>query len=844
MVFDEAKSQEEVYKFCKEPILQVPAGYNCTIFCYGQTGSGKTYTMFGPNWSSETSSFVGRKRHFRMHSDGFAKSMESYKGIIPRAITDLFKQANEVYHTEGIEYSIYCSFIQIYNEKLFDLLQDKDNTRSLNIREDKHDGIFVEGLTEYQVKTIQDCYTLLKRGERNRVTRQTKANIKSSRSHTIFQLLLESNRMDVNGKLRKSKLNLCDLAGSEKIQTEEKLGEQHMEEHKSINLSLSTLGKVVASLAKNGSHKNVPYRESKLTRILRDCFGGNQSLKKGQVSALSSSIILIATLSPMLYHIDETISTLKFADSSKRVLVKKSLNEINGKEDAVVQKLRREVQYLKDILQFNRSGYKGNTAESYHKMIYLDKIAPLEKELLSLKEQNYKLREIAQKADYVKKLEAENNQLRQEIQQFRNTQKTDGFIAWQHQEKDKLDERSDAMNHTEFDNGDVKKNIFITEQDPHQENQDIDLDEIYKLPIENEAIEEGPSYELKSSFSNKPSLNKQSSLGKKPSGVHVMSPFVMTPLHNQKNLPVNINIRSASIGTVEEKLPEERSQVKVSQLPQAFNSWSLKGKLVNDGRCPKCTLKIPCAHYKTQEEVHSDPSNFPKKQNSLFSVINKVSERKDMISRETTKDYSSVQKYIESDRSKDVKFFSKRQLDISTNHEELDPALQNQSDEENKSIFTQNILNTSDDPLQKMIKRKMRGEKQSENGIYALKSPLSNLVEYNSQQITPATVTDYRRTSYGQRLSKDDDNNPVRMRIRGKSNNIEFREGNLNQTMYEQHRRINLKRQRQEDRSKLKKLQKIERYREERLLQEISALEEEKRILSQEHKKEVIKERK
>ena len=118
---------------------------------------------------------------------------------------------------------MYCSFLQIYNEKLFDLFQDKESSKPLVIREDKFSGIFVEGLSEYVVTNAQDCFMLLKRGERNRITRQTKGNIHSSRSHTIFQLQIESDVADSRGMLLRGKLNLCDLAGSEKIGKEESL---------------------------------------------------------------------------------------------------------------------------------------------------------------------------------------------------------------------------------------------------------------------------------------------------------------------------------------------------------------------------------------------------------------------------------------------------------------------------------------------------------------------------------------------------------------------------------------------------------------------------------------------
>ena len=162
---------------------------------------------------------------------------------------------------------------------------------------------------------------LLQRGETNRITRETKSNISSSRSHSVFQIVLETENS--KGKILKSRINLCDLAGSEKIYLEERLGEKHMEEHKSINLSLSTLGKVVSALSKN--QQVVPYRESKLTRLLKDSLGGN------------TTTILIATLNPLMQTIEESISTLKFADRASKIKVYSRANEFDAKDDALVK---------------------------------------------------------------------------------------------------------------------------------------------------------------------------------------------------------------------------------------------------------------------------------------------------------------------------------------------------------------------------------------------------------------------------------------------------------------------------------------------------------------------------
>ena len=190
-------------------------------------------------------------------------------GIIPRSIEHIFHNLlSGASKFDPNDFTVYCSFLQIYNEKLYDLLQDKDSKTPLVIREDKGNGIFVEGQSEYVVTNANDCFLLLRRGERNRITRQTRSNIHSSRSHTIFQLLVESNSPNLRGFLLRGKLNLCDLAGSEKICKEEHIGTQHLLELKTINLSLSSLGKVISSLAQGKKKAHIPYRDSKITRLL------------------------------------------------------------------------------------------------------------------------------------------------------------------------------------------------------------------------------------------------------------------------------------------------------------------------------------------------------------------------------------------------------------------------------------------------------------------------------------------------------------------------------------------------------------------------------------------------
>ena len=290
--------------------------------------------------------------------------------MTPRAIQHLFRLISSEQDRTGDlnRFTVFCSFLQIYNENLYDLLQDNKLEHSLKIREDKLTGIFVEGLAEYVVTNAKECYSLMRRGERNRITKATKANIHSSRSHSIFQLWVETDQVDKRGMLKRAKLNLCDLAGSEKINKEENMSKVHFTELKTINLSLTTLGKVISALSKSKKLKStsiskspkkegkvnstlhaqsfkgsstgkvsslnvkiekkvqsIPYRESKLTRLLQDSLGGN------------TRTWLIATVSPTIDSADETISTLKFADRAKQVMIKIKVNELDAADETLVK---------------------------------------------------------------------------------------------------------------------------------------------------------------------------------------------------------------------------------------------------------------------------------------------------------------------------------------------------------------------------------------------------------------------------------------------------------------------------------------------------------------------------
>ncbi|CAD8077173.1 unnamed protein product [Paramecium sonneborni] len=274
-VFPPTSNQLSVYDSVgRDAIQDVLNGYNSTIFAYGQTGSGKTYTMFG-----ELRDSIG-------------------KGIIPRSIQEIFTYINQ--SDPECEFVLTCSMLEIYKETLFDLLSMQ--RPDLKIKESATKGIYVEGLTQISLQSQDELLRIVELGEQTRKVAATRINQYSSRSHTIF--MLEIKQKLSNETEKKGKLNLVDLAGSEKVGKTGAQGEI-LEEAKKINLSLSCLGNVIHALTTNNDH--IPYRNSKLTRILQESLGGNYKTS------------LIVTCSSHASSMDETISTLKFASRAKSI---------------------------------------------------------------------------------------------------------------------------------------------------------------------------------------------------------------------------------------------------------------------------------------------------------------------------------------------------------------------------------------------------------------------------------------------------------------------------------------------------------------------------------------------
>ncbi|KAL2125489.1 hypothetical protein VTJ04DRAFT_1854 [Mycothermus thermophilus] len=320
-VFSQAADQKMVFDEVVRPVLdEMLAGYNCTIFAYGQTGTGKTYTMSG-----DLTETLG------MLSDN--------AGIIPRVLQALFQQLEQ----DEREHSVRCSFIELYNEELRDLLASDDGSK-LKIYDDTsrkgHSTTMVQGMEERHILNAGDGLRWLREGSVKRQVAATKCNDLSSRSHTVFTITVYARhkpdpnaKPDPNGEdyLMLGKLNLVDLAGSENIQRSGAENKRAAEAGL-INKSLLTLGRVINALVDRSPH--IPYRESKLTRLLQDSLGGR------------TKTCIIATISPARSNLDETISTLDYAFRAKNIRNRPQLNALTTKK-TLLRDLAADIERLK-----------------------------------------------------------------------------------------------------------------------------------------------------------------------------------------------------------------------------------------------------------------------------------------------------------------------------------------------------------------------------------------------------------------------------------------------------------------------------------------------------------------
>ncbi|XP_020487128.2 kinesin-like protein KIF13B isoform X1 [Labrus bergylta] len=312
---DKFAGQDVVFQCLGESLLDNAfMGYNACIFAYGQTGSGKSYTMMG---SAEN------------------------PGLIPRLCSSLFSRTVQEVR-EGESFTVEVSYMEIYNEKVRDLLDPKGNRQTLRVREHKVFGPYVDGLSRLAVASYKDIESLMSEGNKSRTVAATNMNEESSRSHAVFNIILTHTLMDLQSGTsgeKVSKLSLVDLAGSERAAKTGAAGDR-LKEGSNINKSLSTLGLVISALADQGAGKNrnkfVPYRDSVLTWLLKDSLGGN------------SRTAMVATISPAADNYDETLSALRYADRAKSIVNHAVVNE--DPNARIIRELREEVEKLREQL--------------------------------------------------------------------------------------------------------------------------------------------------------------------------------------------------------------------------------------------------------------------------------------------------------------------------------------------------------------------------------------------------------------------------------------------------------------------------------------------------------------
>eukprot|EP00347_Sterkiella_histriomuscorum_P009215 403342083 len=374
--FDWNSSQQAIYEDTSSSIISnVLEGYNGTIFAYGQTGTGKTHTMTG------------------------IEDDHKQRGIIPRAFEDVFKgvQSDSV----KTQFLIRASYLEIYNEECRDLLS-KNPKKKLELHEKPDSGVYVKDLSYFAVKDVSEIREVMHIGQKNRSVRETMMNAASSRSHSLFTITVERSEVGADGQphIRVGKLNMVDLAGSERLSKTGAVGDGAKEAAK-INLSLSTLCHVISALT-DPKATYIPYRESKLTRLLQDSLGGN------------TKTVMIANVGPADYNYDETLNTLRYASRAKNIQNKPRINE--DPKDALLREYQDEVSKLRQQLAAIQSGADPSELMKKHGIIG-KQVIEVEKKIFV--EDKEKMREFEEKLqqekdDIRRKTEEEKQRIMQE----------------------------------------------------------------------------------------------------------------------------------------------------------------------------------------------------------------------------------------------------------------------------------------------------------------------------------------------------------------------------------------------------------------------------------------------
>eukprot|EP00062_Callorhinchus_milii_P004575 gi/632943709/ref/XP_007887095.1/ PREDICTED: kinesin-like protein KIF19 [Callorhinchus milii] len=318
VALDYEATQEDVYRATTKGLIEgIISGYNATVFAYGPTGAGKTYTMLGTDYEP---------------------------GIYVRTLNDLFKSIEET--SDDMEYTVSMSYLEIYNEMIRDLLNPVSGF--LDLREDSKGSIQVAGITEVSTINAKEIMQLLVKGNKQRTQEPTAANKTSSRSHAVLEVTVrQKNRVrNILQEVRIGRLFMIDLAGSERASQTQNRGKR-MKEGAHINRSLLALGNCINALSEKGGNKYVNYRDSKLTRLLKDSLGGN------------SRTVMIAHISPASLSFEESRNTLTYADRAKNIKTRVKRNLMNvsyhiAQYTNIISDLRSEIHRLKKKIDAQR----------------------------------------------------------------------------------------------------------------------------------------------------------------------------------------------------------------------------------------------------------------------------------------------------------------------------------------------------------------------------------------------------------------------------------------------------------------------------------------------------------
>ncbi|XP_066038248.1 chromosome-associated kinesin KIF4A isoform X2 [Chamaea fasciata] len=388
-VFDPSVEQEEVFNTAVSPLVRgIFKGYNATVLAYGQTGSGKTYSMGGT---------------YAAHQD-----YEPSVGVIPRVIKLLFEEKQQ---RQDWDFILKVSYLEIYNEDILDLLCSSRERSQISIREDPKEGIKIVGLTERNVTCAQETVSCLEQGNNSRTVGSTAMNSQSSRSHAIFTICIDQKKKNDKSCCFHCKLHLVDLAGSER-QKKTKAEGDRLKEGININRGLLCLGNVISALGdENKKGGFVPYRDSKLTRLLQDSLGGN------------SHTLMIACVSPADSNLEETLNTLRYADRARKIKNKPIVNV--DPQAAELHQLKQQVQQLQVLLL---QAHGGTLPVAISGLAPPENLPSLMEKNQSLMEENQKLsqglteaaEQIAQMLERIILTEQENEKMSAKLEQLQH----------------------------------------------------------------------------------------------------------------------------------------------------------------------------------------------------------------------------------------------------------------------------------------------------------------------------------------------------------------------------------------------------------------------------------------